>query len=225
MRGGVRGDLKTFACIATVPERIDLMVQAKASLAGQVDVIHVHRNEAWGELPGDSAKFSSLAASDADFYFTCDDDLIYAPFYVDRMARLADLYDAVVTLHGGVYFPGIQDKFYYGHVKKYRCLIPNEEASFVHVPGSGVSCIPRRLQKPIAEAMGEITIPNAADLYLGRALARIGEPAVVVQHDGTWVRDLPTQRNIWGEINRGVKDETVQVQLLNEVMAHADLYV
>jgi hypothetical protein len=67
--------------------------------------------------------------------------------------------------------------------------------------------------------LGEPTIPNAADLYLGRALAQIDEMVFVIPHPANWIRVVEGEyHTIWHELVRDGGSEAPQVDLLNELL-------
>jgi hypothetical protein len=211
--------MTNFASIATVPKRESMLAIAVESLESQATV-EVYRNKAWGDLPGDYGKFHWLGKVDADYYFTCDDDIGYPFDYCTIMAMWSDYFDATVTLHGNAYMDGANhESFYYGAFAKYRIRKALEEAVYVDVPGSGVTCIPRRLQKPIAEALEPCEHPNMADLYLAKALRDLGEDVICVPHTDDWLMILDNNgRNVWEDINQNGGDERPMIEMLNRVM-------
>lgn len=213
--------MKYFAAIATVPERVESLTLAVESLSPQARV-QIYENDAWGALPGDCGKFHWLGKVDCDYYFTCDDDLIYPLNYCRRLAYYCDQYEGayIVTLHGNQYYGIEQEKYYYGALRKYRCLDMVSEQAYVDVPGSGVSCIPRKYQKMIADAMPEIQYPNMADLYLAYALKQCGLKAIVAPHPAGWMKAIPYDgRTVFGDINeRPDGDESPMVEMLNRVL-------
>jgi hypothetical protein len=116
----------TTAQLATVPERMEALIQVIDSLAPQVDRLNVMLNGHTGEqavkLYNRYANSKHInfhrrdnSMTDAEKYYrveelqgyilTCDDDILYPPDYVKYMISKVEQYDRkfVVTLHGRVY--------------------------------------------------------------------------------------------------------------------------
>jgi len=108
-----------YAGIASIPERERALEQVVESLLPQVDRIGVVLNK-YQSVPmflihqrvdvlldrrgeeRDLAKFHWQAACEGH-YFSCDDDLVYPPWYIEHMYRELEDRDAmrtIVTLHG-----------------------------------------------------------------------------------------------------------------------------
>jgi len=210
----------TVASIATVPERAATLKAAVASLESQVDSVQVYQNIDWGELPGDYGKFFGLGSSGREWFFTCDDDILYPPDYVERMIRFSAANDdAVVTCHGRTFLGnGFPDSYYEAQVYKYHCLGDVLNTQPVDVPGSGVALIPRKWMKSVWKALPRPTIPNAADLYLALALKVVGIQALVMPHAAGWIRVVKGDyRTIYDEV--AGRDERPQIALMTEYLS------
>lgn len=113
------------AHIATYPPRLQMLEQALASIAPQVDQVFLCLNE-FAEIPAfltafktvtpwipdqdlkDVGKFAVEVATD-DLVVMADDDLLYHPTHVTTLRRIGedlDLDRVVVGLHGTIYHPG-----------------------------------------------------------------------------------------------------------------------
>ena len=213
--------MKVIASFATVPERRALSPKTTESLARQTDKVVAYENKAWGTLPGDYAKFIPIGQEECDYFFTCDDDIQYPPDYAASMIQFSAMHsDCVVTAHGRLFTGANQTSYYRGLDSKYHFRGTVTSGVAVDVPGSGVTCIPERLHGPMSELISVPEIPNAADLYLAIMLKQLGERAVVIPHRQGWIDVHPGQyRTIYHDIVHHNGDESVQVRMLNEVLA------
>jgi len=100
--------------IATYPARFSHLMRTLESLEGQADVIRICLNE-YKTIPEplkkydcfipnknltDNGKFVFLPIKRREIYFSCDDDIIYPPDYVERTVSLINKYKCIVTYHG-----------------------------------------------------------------------------------------------------------------------------
>jgi len=170
---------------------------------------------------GDSGKFLGYESelfdgTDEFYYFSCDDDLIYAPEYFDYMIAAIERFDrkAVVSLHGNT-FHKFPINSYYGDKKGYSCLRPNRVDRRVLFPGTGVMAFHSSLIRDfiLADLM---PVPNMADIWMGLELQKRKIPAVTIKHNGnllTYHDKLPVQQTIWGQ---AFNNDFIQTALVNQ---------
>jgi len=173
--------LKITANIATYKPRIDSgsLEQTIDSLIKQVDRIFIYVNS--GEIPKDkwikkyntdcimtisggddltdNGKFYRLEkdfSKDPEYFFTCDDDLIYPPDYVSKTIEAIEKYGCIITHHGRQ----LQGTFldYYTMHKTFRCLNDVHSAEIVDVCGTGVTAFRTDYFHPKGLAFGLIDL-------------------------------------------------------------------
>jgi hypothetical protein len=137
--------------IATYPARFESLLKTLDTLKGQSDIIRIYLNEytdvpkelsqyycVLGENLTDNGKFFWLDKVDKEYYFTCDDDLLYPVNYVkDTIARMAK--SPIVTYHGRVIHT--RGRNYYGGYVCHNCLRTVQKDMTIDVGGTGVMCI------------------------------------------------------------------------------------
>jgi hypothetical protein len=147
---------KSIVGIATWTPRIPTIDKTLESLKDQADEIHVFLN-GYNHVPdalpkfknvfyhhengknyGASAKFKFQNVGEADFYFSCDDDIIYPNDYIDKSIEFAKnnpkcLYSYHGTILKENFFKWTRDReFLYGYDQELK------EKKYLHVGGSGV---------------------------------------------------------------------------------------
>lgn len=163
-----------IAQIASVPQRVNLLRQTVESLRPQVDKIFVALNNYTftpdflneGEYihldnsTGDAAKFYNVEKWNG-YFFSCDDDLIYPPAYVQTMITAIHKYSAIVSHHGKKY-PRPFTSFY-NLLINVRCLDNCCSDVFVDMPGTGVMAFHTGMFKI---NYSDFKLPNMADVWV-----------------------------------------------------------
>ncbi len=143
-----------IACLATMPSRGVVLKQAVESLLPQVDELWIYLNRFRDiprhltELPnchpvqgidrGDAGKFFVACeqyAPDA-FLFTCDDDLIYPPDYIDTLLHAMKEQPIAVGVHA-VRFRHCPPRNYRGDRNVRHCLGTSTGERQEHLLGTG----------------------------------------------------------------------------------------
>lgn len=137
--------------IATYPARFSHLMRTLESLEGQSDIIRICLNE-YKDIPTplkkydcyipktnltDNGKFAFLPTKQREIYFSCDDDIIYPPDYVERTVSLINKYKCIVTYHGRL-LQGLNKDYYRGH-KFYHCNRETKQHVYIDVAGTGVT--------------------------------------------------------------------------------------
>lgn len=128
------------------------------------------------------------------YLFTCDDDLIYPPDYVDYMIKAVDKYNCVCTLHGKTYpVPFIS----FNHtLNKYRCLDDVTGDGRVDLGGTGVMAWHSDFLKVRYE---DFKSKNMADVWFGKICKEQGVKVMCLAHRrGNLIHQNP-ERTIWME--------------------------
>lgn len=163
--------MKTFS-IATLYGRQEQLQRGVESIYSQVDRINIMLN-CYDSVPGFlkdnkiktylrnnelgcSEKFYKLGEG---WNFTGDDDIIYPPFYAERMIDKAEDYEALVTAYGS-----IPKKPFLNYYLSRLYFKAQKEDYRITIPGSGVSCWHSSVLKV---DYNEIEHGNMSDIYLG----------------------------------------------------------
>ena len=207
LRGLVRREGTVVASMAMLAERAASAVEAVLSLHPFVDHVHVFvpsRSALPLELArldrvsfafadetdelGDAGKFfwAEADASMYDYHFTIDDDLLYAPDYVQRMLDWLHRYgdDVLVGVHCVMLKQPLSR--YYSPETKYTHHFHFElrAALSTHIIGTGT----------LAYALRRFTVPagtcrhrNMADVWLAGLAQRRAIPRICVPREADWV--------------------------------------
>lgn len=213
--------------MATMPGRERSLTKAVASIAPQLDELRLHINDygRWKPvlLPrnvtcsyseanlGDQEKLLRIGENTEAWYFTCDDDLVFPPDYVETMiasARygLSGPKPVAVSAHGAQLCLPFHS--YYKSRRVYHCT--QGVCALGASPGN-----PRlRAHGPIVDVIGtgcalfrpglrlrreDYPSPNMADVWTAIALARRGIMRRVVPHRANWIQlaDPDNRETIW----------------------------
>ena len=198
--------IKRYACIASIPEREQMLRKTVESLRDQVDKIYVTLNNypyipefltdcegvILDNLMGDAGKFY-FADRLKGYILTCDDDLIYPPDYVEYMiAGLKKYHGCVVTLHGRSYPRPVT---HFQRLKAgYPCLNTVDQDIEVDVGGDGVMCWHTDVLKV---KFDDFKQKNMSQLYFSRLCHEQKVPIIVLAHQqGYLIYQFP-EWTIW----------------------------
>ena len=200
----VTGREKVRIGIASMPGREQGLGVVLRSLAPQADEIFVYLNgmEAvpdsvpthdhihfmTGPDLGDRGKFQFLDGHEG-YYLTCDDDIAYPPFYVDRMIDGIEKYGrkALVGWHGSVFAPQFSD---YYDAKSRRVIAyysTRAEDIPVHLLGTGIAGFHT---STLPLVMSDFRYPNMADVWLALKAQELKVPMVVLAHQRGWAEPI-----------------------------------
>lgn len=207
--------LPVVLCLCSIPERVNLLRQTLASLAPQVDEIHIYldRYDAVPDFvqacrvqvtvvrsqdhPGlrDNGKFLPFAElRHPCYYFTADDDIVYPPDYVNAMVQKIEWYgrQAVVGVHG-VLLPDQPRGYFSGFRQVYLFTKALERDALVSNLGTGtVAFYSGTLQGLDYRAF---THSGMADIYLSVFCKQQGIPMVAVARPDNWLQEMGTKAN------------------------------
>jgi hypothetical protein len=142
--------MKVSINIASIPDRVELLKQTVKSLYNQCDVINICLNN-YDFNPFENDKKINVLFSDNSlgdggkflfqepncYYFTCDDDLIYPPNYVEDTIPFIDKYK-IVSYHGRIFSSFPLKSYYHTPCIRHRCLDDANYTEPVHIAGTGV---------------------------------------------------------------------------------------
>ena len=208
-------DLPVVASLCSVPERAELLKLTLASLAPQVDQLHLYldRYDAIPEIvrnchpnlsvvlsrdrPGlrDNGKFLPFEPLKKEcYYFTIDDDIIYPPDYVAAMIRKIDEYgrQAVIGVHG-VLIPEQATCYFSGFRKVHGFIQALERDALVNILGTGTVAFHSGLLQGLR--LDHFPTPGMTDLYLASFCKQRGIPMLCIARHNEWLieQESPNQ--------------------------------
>jgi len=137
--------------IASIPTRLDMLVNTVHSIIDQVDVVNICLNKYWfnpfvgykkvnvifsDNKLGDAGKFKFMDGFNG-YYFTGDDDIIYPDTYIKDTIKELENYK-IVTYHGRTFLHYPINSYYKTPAVRNRCLSKYEYTEPVHIGGTGV---------------------------------------------------------------------------------------
>lgn len=215
-------------------KRLKALKQSIESIIDQVDVVRVRYNGSihdrhmfegiermpkvefyCGEDLTDLGKFYGLTFLKNEYFFSCDDDIIYPPDYVKRTCALIDRHHCIVTYNGRVLR---NENAYYGgaHVLfDYRRQQVTE--SVVDVPGTGVMAFRTDYFCPV-EILGSPYM-KMADLVFALEARKEKKRIICLKRSAGWIRSIH-MKGIWHEFNEGPrrKPEVEQIRLMKQIL-------
>ena len=229
------------AGVASIPSRIDGLVQAVSTIAQQVDEVHVFLNgystvptslanipevkvylsEEYDDL-GDSGKFFGLAHGKSEFCLTFDDDIIYPTDYVETLVALAKQYKSPTGVHGSILrFPLLG---YYNPLARsvFHFSSGNKVDRRVHILGTGTLCFSR----DILPKMLCFKYRNMADIWFAKHCADHNVAQICIARPEGWLNPLGTDNDSIYQKNHSVisdQKSIVDKQLSVESMRLASL--
>ena len=200
---------KRIACMATIPGREDRAIKSIASIAAQVDEVHVVLNYGDVDMPewtqgasssvsfyiadnsrGDAEKFRMSDGSRKGYIFTCDDDIEYSDGYVGYMIKAVEKYKRKnpIGLFGARVKPGMTD--YYANRQQIGRLhnAKLKVDTWAHVTGTNTLCYHTDTLPVIP--MDIFTRPNMADIFFGAWCNNQGRRIIIMPHNGRLIRDM-----------------------------------
>lgn len=201
--------LPVVASLCSIPERIDLLRQTLASLAPQVDALHIYldRYESVPDFvhschpqvrvylsrdyPGlrDNGKFLTFSRLEREcYYFTADDDILYPPDYVASLIRRIEHYgrQAVVGVHG-VLLPEKAEGYFSGYRKVLQFKKGLENDMLVNNLGTGTVAFHSSLLRGMT--LDNFAHPGMADLYLSVFCKQRNIPMVAIARSEDWLQE------------------------------------
>jgi hypothetical protein len=200
-----------YALIASIPEREQMLQKTVESLRPQVDKVYVTLN-GYDHIPdfltgceviqldnskGDAGKFY-FAERLKGYIFTCDDDLIYPPDYVQFMINGLYRYpECAVTLHGRKYSRPIQG--FQRAFEGFPCLGDVKEDIAVDVGGDGVMCWHT---DDLKIKFDDFKQKNMSQLYFSKLCKEQSVPIIVLAHKTGYLGYQNPAWTIWDESSK-----------------------
>ena len=205
--------MKRIAAIATFNGRQEYLKRAVASLAHQVDEIRIYDNQVRPIDLTDNGKFYFLQEyAEPVYYFTCDDDLLYPPTYIQDMVNAIERTGGIVTHHGRI-LRGQGLPYYSGH-KAYHCLKENRFEARIHVAGTGVTGFRTDYFNPVD--IWQSDDKCMSDLVFSVEAARQRKKITVLKHERGYIKylDVPLSETIFGKHRNNDKRQSELADLI-----------
>lgn len=199
--------------MATFADRKKQFKRAYESLRDQVDEILVYDNSLHSRDLTDNGKFRFLEMFDEPiYYFSCDDDIEYAPDYVEFMINGIEKHKAIVTLHGRTLL-GRDRNYYRGHIG-WKCFNEVDITGKLDVCGTGVTAFRTDYFNPTH--IYEAPQKKMSDLVFSLEAAKQGKTIMLLAHKRGLVKDLeaPSESAIF---QNEIKNPIIQGVLANEI--------
>ena len=213
-----------------MPERLNTLDLVLSRLHPQVDIIELALND-YKEIPnilkkyskvipnittnekGDANKYLNVGKYTDDYYFSCDDDILYPDDYIETYIKAIDEKKALITIHGSTIPPRKIKSYYKGRSMKAHCLNECEEA-IVHVPGSGVSGFHTSFLS--LDYKNGFPVRNMADIFVGIQCQSQGIRCISIAHPKGWIKGGLNEgrKTIW-ETHR--HNDSVQTKYVNSI--------
>ncbi|MFF7061222.1 glycosyltransferase [Pseudomonas sp. NPDC008258] len=198
--------------LCSIPERAELLRQVLASLAPQVDALHIYLDR-YDSIPDfvrnchpqvtvylskdhpglrDNGKFLAFSALAEDcYYFTADDDIVYPPDYVASMVRRIEDYErqAVIGVHG-VLLPEQADGYFTSFRKVHMFKKELERDALVNNLGTGTVAFHSGLLRGLD--LTHFGTPGMADLHLSVFCKQRDIPMIALARPEDWLQELPS---------------------------------
>jgi GT2 family glycosyltransferase len=197
--------------IATFKGREELLKRTIESLDGQVDKIIIYDNEVNKDLT-DNGKFYGLSLQKkACYYFSCDDDIIYPPNYIQHTIQAIEKYNCIVTYHGRK-LKGKGLEYYHGH-DAYSAFKNVSQDMEVDIAGTGVSAFKTSYFNPIDLIHSEHK--KMSDVIFSLEAKKQSKKIQIIIHGQEWIKEQRTQINIHTE---QIKNSQTQTKLCDEIL-------
>lgn len=205
--------MRTVIGIATY-KRQEYLEKALASLEGQADDILVYDNHKEKKDYKANAKFIFLNDySEPIYYFTCDDDIIYPPNYVELTIDNIAKYKSIVTYHGDILLSEIPNRYPESNRFHFRSEITR--ARRVDVAGTGLTAFRTDYFNPTN--IYNHKHKNMVDQLFSLEAAKQNKKITLAPHEKDFFISQPVPRNktIWGKHEN---KRPHQIQLANEIL-------
>jgi len=181
--------MRVVVGMATTAERVKYSQKAIKSLEQNTiqPEIWLYNNGKNSQDLTDNGKFYGLRMiKEPCYYFTCDDDIIYPPNYIESMIAEIDKHNCIITHHGRI-LRGENKNYYTDHIG-FRCLSDQYNTTKIDVCGTGVTAWRTDYFNPIDICYSEDK--RMADLVFSLEATKQGKKIMIVPHVKGWLKDL-----------------------------------
>lgn len=221
------------ACIASIPERSEMLKETIKSLLPQVDHVMLClnnydisvANEIQSMSPrkityvigdnskGDAGKFFFVPKIKG-YILTCDDDLIFRDNYANKMIAGIEKYNrkAVVSMHGRVMDFPIKKSYYHEHRNYYAFNKELKDDVRCHVIGTG--CMAWHTSTMGKFSMKDFYSKNMSDIHFSILAQKRNVPLMVLAHNPLFILYQQPEKTIYKSMNM---DDSEHVKRLNAI--------
>lgn len=200
--------------IATTGNRPEQLDRTLESLKGQADRIYVWDNseDGWYDFT-DNGKFKFLELFEEPiYYFSCDDDIIYPPDYIETTVKNIEQYQCIVSYHGRVLNPEVNLYYGYGH-KEMRFFQHNPREYVLDVCGTGVCGFRTDYFNPTKIYLSNYK--RMSDLVFSLEAWKQGKQIVTPEKKHLWIQPQEVKSSIFKAESKGGQEQ--QVKLMQEI--------
>lgn len=180
--------------MASLRERNALFQKTVASLAGQLDELHV----VFEHERGDAGKFATPRPARA-FVLTVDDDILYPTDYVQTQVDALERYErrVAVGVHGACLLPDLRS--YYQSRNVYHCKSALSADAPCHILGTGTLAYYTGVYP--GPTLADFPVKNMADLWFAIHAKRLGIDRYAIARTADWIvpQDVSTVWNIYDD--------------------------
>lgn len=192
------------AGMASIPERQGALITALFSLHHQVDEVALFLNGylinpidnsvfpkvkvyMYNGNMGDAGKFALMHEyKDEDYFFACDDDIIYPIDFIDKMMTSLEDNDneVIIGCHGRV-VSGKVKSYYNDTVLKVHFEKENKRDERVNIAAMNSACFKIgnfRL------TLKDFPLKNMTDIFVAIKAQKMKMPVIIIKHPANWVR-------------------------------------
>lgn len=194
--------------IASLPDREECLEETIHSLYDQVDKIIVGLNN-YKEIPyflklkkidcylldnslGDAAKFYKIDDYQNNYYFACDDDIIYPKNYCEFLINKCEKYKSVVGLHGVNVIKPVSS--YYKNRKVFHGFDKLSHDTEVDLVATSSCLIDTSILKI---SLSDFPIPNMADIWLGDLCKKQNIKSYSISREKEWIKYSDKMSDKW----------------------------
>jgi hypothetical protein len=216
--------MNRVAGMATIPDREEMLKIAVDSIYNQVDAIYIAFNN-YKEFPewiddrkihafitdntfGDAEKFRHVGETN-QYFFSIDDDLVYAPDYVEYMIDGIERYKSIVTLQGRNYPVPVSSFLKY--IDNYKCYKEVSKDIKVHLGGTDVMAFDINTYQPDFAIFKKA---NMADSWIAMDAFNKDIPIWVLKHPDQYIGYSNPKKTIWNSW----RDDTTQSSILKSFL-------
>lgn len=169
-------------------------------------VYPVHRNLT------DNGKFHALdTLTEPEYYFTCDDDLVYPPDYVSKTIEAIQKFGCIVTYHGRILeYVGVN---YYEHHQCFHCMNTVPQNIIVDVAGTGVTAFDTRYFHPKGLSIDDRQ--RMSDLIFSLEVAKQNKRIGIISHHAGWLKHTKNKETI--HQTESMKGTPIQNSIADEI--------
>jgi hypothetical protein len=183
------------------------------SIVDQVDELHVVENPPENNS-GSAGRFRYCPKTEDVYYFTCDDDLVYPPTYVQDTIQKLQQYgeDKTVIAWHGKKLKKHPIKQYSRDVENHNCLDRVLLDVRVDIAGTGVMAFSTKTLRIFPEQFKD---KNNDDVEASILIARAGLQVIVPAHDAGYFKylDPDPATTIWNQ--DALQGHRLQVETVN----------